>query len=808
MTHVATHSLGMAFAASVSALILTACGGAQERKIKHLEKGQSYLVAGNFEKARVEFQNVLQIAPTDPEARFEMGVVDEKLSKIREAAGFYQGTIDVNPDHLKARTHLARLYVMSGAPDRAMQVIKPALDKHPDDAELLTIRAAAHVQQKDITDAQVDAERAVQLDPKNPDALATLAGVYSANREVDKAQKLIEDGIARIPDTTDLRLILAQLYVVQNRLDEAERLLLKLVQMRPTESAHRIRLAQFYARQNKTDAAELALRDAVKAMPQERELKLNLVQLIATRRNPEAAEKELKAMIAADPKDLEMKFALARFYQGNRQPALAESIYRDVIASEKLDPFGLGARNRLAGLRVQQNDFAGAEKLIGEVLAKSPRDDDALTLRGEIALAKKDPKAAIADLRAVLRDQPNALPVLRTLASAHLANGEPAIAEETMRLAQEANPKDPNTRLELALLLTQLGKSEQAKTLLADLVKEQPGNARALDALFRVGDTTNDLATAKSAAEAIVATQPKSALGYLYEGMVAEQEKQADDALRLYAKAVDLAPEAREPIEAQIRLLVAQKRIPEALKRLDDVSALTPKLPLAPNLKGELLASLGRGAEAKEAYELALSRAPKWWLPYRGLANLQFTAKDPDGALALLRKGQAAVDQPEFLGLEIASYFDRAGKIDAAIREYEEILHRNPQTDFAANNLAMLLVEHRTDSTSLDRAKTLTSRFAQSNNLSFLDTYGWVLYKHGETTASVPVLEQVVAKAPKAAEARYHLGMALAKAGNTVKARDNLTRAVDSGAKFSGLEEAKATLEKLAKAPMVGAPKT
>jgi predicted Zn-dependent protease len=525
--------------------------------------------------------------------------------------------------------------------------------------------------------------------------------------------------------------------------------------------------------------------------------------LIATRRNPEAAEKELKAMIAADPKDLEMKFALARFYQLNRQPALAESIYRDVIASEKLDPFGLSARNRLAGLRVQQNDLAGAGKLIGEVLAKSPRDDDALTLRGEIALATKDPKAAIADLRAVLRDQPNALPVLRTLAGAHLANGEPAIAEETMRRAQEANPKDPNTRLELALLLTQLGKAEQAKTLLADLVKEQPGNARALDALFRVGATTNDLATANSAAEAIVATQPKSALGYLYEGMVAEQEKKADDALRLYAKAVDLAPDAREPIEAQIRLLVAQKRIPEALKRLDDVSA-----PLAPNLKGELLASLGRGAEAKEAYELALSRAPKWWLPYRGLANLQFTAKDPDGALALLRKGQAGVDQPEFLGLEIASYFDRAGKIDAAIREYEEILRHNPQMDFAANNLAMLLVEHRTDSASLDRAKTLTSRFAQSNNISFLDTYGWVLYKHGETTASVPVLEQVVAKAPKSAEARYHLGMALAKAGNTVKARDNLTLAVDSGAKFAGLEEAKATLEKLPKASMVGAPKT
>ena len=38
--------------------------------------------------------------------------------------------------------------------------------------------------------------------------------------------------------------------------------------------------------------------------------------------------------------------------------------------------------------------------------------------------------------------------------------------------------------------------------------------------------------------------------------------------------------------------------------------------------------------------------------------------------------------------------------------------------------------------------------------------------------------------------------------------RDNLTRAIDSGAKFSWLAEAKATLEKLAKAPADSKPKT
>ena len=51
-----------------------------------MEKGQTFLAAGKFEKARVEFQNALQIAPTDAEARYENGVVDERLGKARDAA--------------------------------------------------------------------------------------------------------------------------------------------------------------------------------------------------------------------------------------------------------------------------------------------------------------------------------------------------------------------------------------------------------------------------------------------------------------------------------------------------------------------------------------------------------------------------------------------------------------------------------------------------------------------------------------------------------------------------------------------------
>ena len=501
---------------------------------------------------------------------------------------------------------------------------------------------------------------------------------------------------------------------------------------------------------------------------------------------------------------------MARFYEAGNSLDKAEAIYRSVIATNKLDSAGLSARDRLAALRVKLGDTPGALQLANEVLAKSPRDDDALLMRGDIALAKNDPRAAITDLRAVLRDQPNAPGVLRVLARAHLANGEPAIAEETMRHAVEGNPKDAAVKLDFAELMLQLNKPDQAKPVLADLIKEAPNNVSVLDAQFRAGIASGDFATAQSAAAAIVTARPKSAVGFWYEGMVAEAQKHNDEALKLYGQAVDLEPTTLEPLQAQIHLLVSMKRIDEAYKRADELTARNPTLALGPEVKGELLSSQGRNAEAKVAMNEAIARAPKWWLPYRGLANVEVATKDVDAAIETLNKGKLVVDHPERLQMQLAALLESKGRSDEAIKEYDAVLARDPHLDAAANNLAMALATYRKDAASLERAKQLTARFAESTNPSYMDTYGWVLLKRGDAAASVSVFERVVAQAPEAPIALYHLGMAQFQMGSSAQARTNLTKAISSGSKFAGIEDAKATLDKIAKLPESAAslPKT
>jgi len=785
---------------SVSAVLVVAgCGGAQARKQHHLEKGKAFLEAGNFEKARVEFRNALQIAPTDAEVRYDNGVVAEKLNNPREAAQFYQGAIDSNPDAVRARAGLGRLYLFAGAPDKALSTVAPSLAKHPEDVPLLTVRAGAEVQLKDISAAAVDAERAVALAPGDEDAVAVLAGIYKADNQTEKAQALLEKTIKANPGSVSLRLVLAQLDASLGQDAAVETLLLDLVKLKPEEKSHRLRLSQFYARTNHLDEAERVLRESVKELPQERDLKIALVSFLAVRRSREAAEQELNTLIAADPKDFELRFAQAQFYEQGKDVAKAEAVYKDVIAAAKLEAAGISARDRLAALRVQQGDVPGAEQLIGEVLAASPRDDDALILRGDLALAHKDPRAAIADLRSVLRDQPNAVGVMRTLSRAHLQNGEPALAEETMRRALEVNPKDPATRLDFARLLAQLGKPEQAKPVIEQLVKEEPNDLQALDTEYRVDAAVKDFVTAKAAADAIVATQPKAAVGYYYQGQLAEAEQRPEEAVKLYATALELQPGGIEPLEAITRTLVGLKRAPDALKRLDDAIVRDPASPLAANLKGEVLLSTGRAQDAIVAFREAVQRQPKWWTPYRNLAYSQASLHDTDGAVSTLRDGIAKVTAPDPLIAELGSLLERAGRIDEAIGVYESALKQNPNADIAKNNLAMLLVTYRKDPASLQRAKDLSAPFATSGNPNFLDTYGWVLYKRGEATAAVTALQTAAAETADSPVSLYHLGMAQALAGQPDAARESLTRSHKTGKNFSGMDEARATLDKLAK---------
>lgn len=784
-------------AALLLALAADGCGGAHARYEHHLARGRQYLAEGNLDKAAIEFRNAVQLQPKDADALYLSGRVAEQRGSIQEAVGFYRAAIEVRPDDAAARASLGRVFVFGGGAAQALEVIGPALAKHPDDADLLVVRGAARHQIKDDSAARADAERAVQLAPTNEDAIALLAALHSAAGEDPRALALLSDAVHKLPSSVGLHEVLAQLYVAAGESQQAEAELRKLAELRPRELPRRLRLALFYRETGRLDDAERTLREALQALPASDQAKLALVDFLATWRTPTAGEKALREFIAKDPDNYELRLGLGTLLHRTGAPQRALEAYAEVARRAADGPRGLIARDRMAAIHVAAGRYDEALKIIAEVLRANPHDDDALTLRGGIALERQDATGAINDLRAVLRDQPNATGVQSALARAYVLQGNAVLAEETLRAARQAAPHDSAVAIGLAQLLGQTQRGDQAVALLEQTVRESPADTSARQALVRAYLAQRDFKAARTAVADLETLQPKKAIGPYLAGLVAQADNHPEESLREFERALALEPTAVDALAALSKLELARGRGAAAVTRVRAAVQTEPQNAILHNLLGELLITTQTYPEAIAELSAAIQVAPKWPVPYHNLAGAAASAGDLARATSACEAGLKAAPFEPTLVVDLAALYERQGRIADAIAQYERLYEHNPGLDVAANNLAVLLVTYKTDPKSLDRARDLSAKFASSDNGLLLDTNGWVRFKRGDVSGALPVLERAAARAPLSSVIRYHLALAQLQAGQKDRARANLESALAGAARFSGAEDARTVLASL-----------
>ena len=762
-----------------------------------MNRGDEYLAAGKLDKALVEYRNVLQLWPGDISARVKIGRVAEKQGNIREAFGDYQAAVDLDPGNGPARASLARIYVFADEPQTALELIEPALLQTPDSAELLTVRGAARAELLDMPEALADAQRAVELAPKDENAIALLASLDERSGAREQAVQLVKSSLLALPGSIELREILALLYRNQDQPRLAEVTLLQIIELAPDEFSHRYKLAQFYLTNHRLDDAERVLKEAIDARPQDDAAKLAYAEFLNNERSTVQAERALREFIARAPRDYELQLGLGEQLQKSGDVNGALATYRAIIDSAGDRAQSLSARDRISAILVKQGHLDQSLALVNEVLKASPRDNDALLLRGNIKLAQGDPAAAIADLRAVLREQPDDVSVMRTIARAYLSAGDLGLAEESLRDAIKSNPKDSAVRVELAQIMMQTNRFPAAVAMLEETVIEAPTDLDARETLARAFLGASDYPMAARATEDLKLVAPKRALGWYLAGLAALAQNHLDEAQSQFERALEVEPNAIDVVAALVRLDIAHNQPARAFERVRTVLALEPNNAIAHNILGELYMATKDTTHAIEELTLAVQFAPNLWLPHRNLALAQIESGDLAAAARTYEEAIPVIGRSPNLVIDLAALYEKQGRIDDAIKEYEGLQRRNPESEVAANNLAMLLVTYRTDQASLDRARDLTASFISSNSGALLDTHGWVRFKRGEMQDAVVALTRAVARAPDSNVIRYHLGMAELQLGQRARARADLEFALSGSADFSGANEARSALKTL-----------
>ncbi|AGA91777.1 Tfp pilus assembly protein PilF [Thioflavicoccus mobilis 8321] len=798
---------------ALAAALITACSG-EDRAERYLERGTALYEQGDLVKARLELQNVLQIDPKDAEAWFLLAKIAEQQENWRGAFSAYQKTVELSPDNAEARIELGTLMLASNSPDEALAQAEAVLAANAEDPAALALRGSVRLRQGDPNAALRDAESALMQDPSNREALALQARVQLQRRDLPGAEQSLKSAVEAHPD--DLRLLLGLASVSEQLGDTAGAVsvLRQIIEREPKVLAHRTRLAQYLAAHGDRAAAEQVLRQAVADLPDDDDAKLTLVALIQAQQGAAAATEQLQAFIEAAPDDNALRFALAARRSVAGETEQAEAIYREIIARADGGPDGLRARAKLAALAFAQGRQDEARTLVGEVLDNNPEDADALLVRAALALHGDgeagsdvgpdaeadganafDPQQAIADLRTILRDNPESTAALRLLAMAHQARNEPALAEDALERLIELAPDDPAGYLQLAGLRSRIGDVEGATLALDELLGRDPGSALAQTALARIQQQQPDTDALEETAGLVLKTRPEHPLGHYLSGLVDQRRGELEASVAPLLTALEKNPKAAQPLVALTRSLLGLGRYDDAERHLREALKAGADEIVATNLLGEVYVAAGRPDEARAQYREAIALRPGAPLAYQRLADLQRAAGEADAAVTTLRSGIEATKGSPLLSTALPLALEEAGRVDEAVDAYEGILAANPDADWAANNLAMLLADHRADDpVSLERALTLALRFADSDQPAFLDTLGWVYYRKGEYTRAAELLEQAHSAGEPTPQRQFHLGMTYLALGRAEDAKALLSAAVEAGRPFAGLDEARAAL--------------
>ena len=779
------------------AFVVAACSNAEQSKTAYLKKASDLEAQGELEKARLELKNALQIDPKDAQTWYRLGEIEEQLQNWRAAAGDYQRVVDMDGTHNAAKVKLSRLFLLGGASDRAASLAQEVLKVQPNNADALVVLAGTEARNKDLKDADRDIRSALDKDPQNIEGAILAASLDMRANRNDDAVAVLKRAINAHPKHIGLRAVLAGVYAQQGKVDDGVDQLKQIIALDPETVSHRIHLAEYYAANKRSRDAEQVLREALQQQPKQNDLQLAMVKFLLSQGKRDEAVSTLEGYIKAEPDEYALRFQLAELQQAMGKADDARGVYETIIAAADTKPDGLKARDLLARLLIKQGQSDRAGDLVSQVLKENPHDNDALILRATMSLSHQDAISAIADLRAVLRDQPTSVPVLRELAHAHVLNGEPDLAIEAMQKAAEAAPKDNDVRVDLAALLADQGQKDKAREQLEAVLKDSPKDLAALDVLFKVQMVNQNYAQADKLAQRIGEQQPGR--GEYYAGLVSQTQKKFEESIARFEAALKSAPGAAEPLSALVKSRLAQDKAGLAEQRLQQELKRDGKNVVAYNLLGEVLLFEKKTDAAIVALREAERINPHLATPYRNLAAAQLNKGDGDAAAATLQKGIDATDHDPNLVFTLAAYEENRGQPDRAIALYDKALKARPREVMFINNLAMLLANYRKDKKDLDRAVELGERLKERDNPAYLDTLGWAYYRRGDLTAAVPVLESAARRVADSPLLSYHLGMAYFKKGDHDTARRYLEKAVASKQPYRGVDEAKATLAKLTK---------
>jgi cellulose synthase operon protein C len=571
--------------------------------------------------------------------------------------------------------------------------------------------------------------------PNNANARRLLAATYLRGGRTAQALEVLEPALARTPDDPALLRAAAEVQLAANNPNRAAELYERASVLDKGDATNRVRLAQ--ARLAAGGDAEASLRELENIVGANPSLAMADLALITAHLRRRETDQALVAAEAFTKKQSNNPVAwnVKGVVNSNRHDyAAARASFEQAL---KIEPGFVAAAYNLAQLDLVERNAEGARKGYEKILAKDPRNEQAL------------------------------LAIANMLAATH---APPAQVKAALDRAVAANPTSVRTRLALLSYYAQQRDGKGALEAAQSANSAIPDNSQLVDALGMTQQAAGETNQALETMARAVKLQPDSAVPLLRLAGVQAANKDYDGSIATLKKAIAVQPGLPASWVALAGVYNSTNRVDAGLADARRLQKDMPTKAAGYALEGNLLMSQKKAPEAAKAFREALVREPAPILAASLYSALQAAGKK-DQALLMAQQWQKENPKDVVLRTLQGQQALLAKDYKTAVVYLRSALDADPDNIVTLNNLAWALNE-------LGDPKALEYADRAANIAPYapavMDTQGWVLVTQGKSARGVELLRMASGLSPQDADIRLHFAKALLKAGDKAGAKSEL----------------------------------
>ena len=469
---------------------------------------------------------------------------------------------------------------------------------------------------------------------------------------------------------------------------------------------------------------------------------------------------------------------------------------------------------------LRNKDFDSALTVAETLTNKMPDSPVPDNLKGAAQFGKEDHKAARGAYEAALKIQPDFLPAHINLAQLDLLANDSAAAKGRYQNVLSYDEGNLKALVALAVLANHEGRADETGQWLKQAHRHHPEATQPALMLVKHYQRQGKTLKALDMARKTASTHPRDqqALKALALSQIQAGEDQA--ALTTLRSLVEVAPYSPEAHYKLALVLLKREKHNEARESLQQALALQPDYPLAQlamgrldiavknfdaahditrdlkqthpdayfgyELEGDILLSRQDFRQAAAAYTIASGKASSAPLT-RKLFLSRSKAGEPESADEAVRQWLTRHPEDVLLRGMLAISLQIQGKNPQAIEEYLRVLKYDPDNITALNNVAWLY-QDTGNPEGLKYAERVHELAPGQPDIT--DTLGWLLVQNGDINRGLVLLQEAVLKAPHIPDIRYHMVVALDKAGRRDEARKELDLLLKSNKTFTERDKA------------------